>query len=573
MTVMSSTHTRPRPRRLTSALLATALLTGTAVVGSSPAFAVDQVPVASSAPDPADPAAPEVAPNPAFPVPSTHTQQAYDPEANFTSIWTRADALQLRASSDPNAPAGANSIPLETTMPEIPTDFPILLDQNGQQIWVWDTWTLTDAASDQISFKGWEVIFSLTADPNAGYAFDDRHTHARMGFFYRKADVPTADRPENGGWIYGGHVFPEGAAGAIYEDQSFSAVTEWSGSTRIMDGNKLRIFYTAVAFYRDANNVETQPADARIAQTEARIFADEDGVWMTGARDHHQVLVPDGTYYQTREQNPNVNFRDPFTFEDPAHPGKTFMVFEGNTAGDRGAVACTEADLGYQPGDPLAEDPATVTASGANFQMANVGLAVADNAALTEWTLLPPILSANCVNDQTERPQMYVQDGKYYLFTITHRHTFSRGSEADSVEPRFWYMDGPDGVYGFVGDGIRSDFQPLNGTSGLVLGNPTNLNFPVGTPAAPAPGQTANTFQSYSHYVMPGGLVESFIDSIGNPDVRRGGTLSPTVKLNITGSSSAVDRSYGNGGLGGYGDIPANRAQDVPQTPNPRPIP
>lgn len=54
---------------------------------------------------------------------------------------------------------------------------------------------------------------------------------------------------------------------------------------------------------------------------------------------------------------------------------------------------------------------------------------------------------------------------------------------------------------------------------------------------------------------MPGGLVESFIDAIG---ARRGGTLAPTVKVNISGTSTAVDRSYGSGGLGGYGDIPAN---------------
>jgi levansucrase len=30
------------------------------------------------------------------------------------------------------------------------------------------------------------------------------------------------------------------------------------------------------------------------------------------------------------------------------------------------------------------------------------------------------------------------------------------------------------------------------------------------------------------------------------------------VKLNIAGPSTSVDRTYGNGGLGGYGDIPAN---------------
>lgn len=559
---MSSNPVR-RARRSIAVTTATALLIGgAALVAPTTSVAAD---------DPSDDVT--ILREPGFPAPSLHSQKAFDIESDFTARWTRADALQIRAMSDPGAPAGENSLPEEYTMPDIPQDFPVLTEQDGTQIWVWDTWTLTDGRSNQVSFKGWEVIFALTADSTAGYTFDARHTHARMGFFYRKAGVPADQRPENGGWIYGGHVFPDGAAGAIFEDQSFSTVTEWSGSTRIMDGNKLRIFYTAVAFYRDANDQEIQPADPRIVQSEGRIFADEDGVWLTGMRDQHQLLVPDGTYYQTREQNAFVNFRDPFTFEDPKHPGKTYMVFEGNTAGQRGSVPCTEADLGYREGDPYAENPDTVTASGANFQMANVGLAVADNKALTKWHFLPPILSGNCVNDQTERPQIYIKGSKYYLFTISHRHTYARGGENDSTDPRFWYLDGPDGVYGFVGNGVRSDFQPLNEGSGLALGNPTNLNYEVGTPAAPGNGQTARSFQAYSHYVMPNGLVESFIDAIGNPDVRRGGTLAPTVRLDIAGTSAVVDRDYGDNGLGGYGDIPANRAQPVPATPDPRPLP
>jgi levansucrase len=35
--------------------------------------------------------------------------------------------------------------------------------------------------------------------------------------------------------------------------------------------------------------------------------------------------------------------------------------------------------------------------------------------------------------------------------------------------------------------------------------------------------------------------------------------LAPTVRLNINGSKIAVDTTYGKNGLGGYGDIPANK--------------
>ncbi|GAA3031769.1 glycoside hydrolase family 68 protein [Microbacterium dextranolyticum] len=533
---MTTTTRAPRRRlRRAAAIIAATAAAATLLAASPASAAVEPVPV------------------PGFPAPTAHSQQAYDPTDDFTAKWTRADARQIAAMSDPTAPSRENSLPEEYTMPTVPKDFP---DMSNDQVWVWDSWTLTDGTSNQPSFKGWEVVFSLVADRSLG--FDDRHTYARLGYFYRKANV--AERPANGGWTYGGHVFPDGASGAIFEDQSFSHQTEWSGSTRIFDGNKLRIFYTAVAFYRNEDGSNRKPYDPRIVQSEGRIFADENGVWMTGFRDQHDMLQADGTYYQNGAQNEFFNFRDPFTFEDPAHPGKTYMVFEGNTAAPRGERVCTAADMGYRAGDPYTETADEVMDRGAHYQLANVGLAVADNAALTEWTFLPPILSANCVNDQTERPQIYMKDGKYYLFTISHRGTYAAG------------IDGPEGVYGFVGDGIRSDFQPVNRGSGLALGSPSNLNFAAGKPFAPDYNQHPGQFQAYSHYVMPGGLVQSFIDTIGtSDDFVRGGTLAPTVKLDIDGSDVTVDRSYGHDGLGQWADIPSNYSHPISSASDPRP--
>ena len=519
--------------------------------------------------------------NPGWANATKHTGEAHGVDENYTAKWTRADAMQIQRVSNPNAPSGTNSMPEQYTMPEISNGFPATSDD----VWVWDTWTLTDEAAHQISYNGWEIAFSLVADRHAGYTFDDRHTHARLGFFYRKAGTQTSSADgagsSNGGWIYGGHVFPDGASGSIFEDQSFTAQTEWSGSARLMEGNKIRMFYTSVAFYNSTtggsgnndggqeNNGSSKPYDPRIVQSEGRIHADENGVWLTGFRTQHQLLVPDGKYYQTREQNPGVNFRDPFTFRDQNNPSDPteYMVFEGNSAfvreqqyvdaaakaGQNTTLAtCTEADLGYEKGDPKAETVESVNQRGAYYQLANVGLARAKNKAMTQWEYLPPLLSGNCVNDQTERPQIYFQDGKYYLFTISHRETYADG------------LQGPEGVYGFVGDGLRSDYKPLNQSTGIALGNPINLNFNPGKPYSPDFNQSPYTYQSYSHYVMPGGLVESFIDSIGgNKDGNpvRGGSLAPTVKINISGDTTSVDRTYGTNGLGGFGDVPADRAR------------
>ena len=142
------------------------------------------------------------------------------------------------------------------------------------------------------------------------------------------------------------------------------------------------------------------------------------------------------------------------------------------------------------------------------------------------------------------------EDGDLFGATVILTSRIAAKAEGGEI------LDGPDGVYAFVGKGVRSDYQPVNGGSGLALGNPTDLNTPFGAPSNILPNENPNAYQSYSHYVMPGGLVESFIDAIGT---RRGGSLAPTVRLKINGSTITVDKKYGDGGLGGYGDIPANK--------------
>lgn len=520
-----STSTRRLRRHLIGGVTAAGVLVGTLFTGTA-AVAIPES---------------ELQPGPE---PTVHTQEAYDPESDFTAKWTRADARQIKRMSDPAAPSRENSMPAEVTMPTVPQDFP---DMSNGEVWVWDTWPLTDEDGNQYSVNGHEIIFSLVADRSLG--FDERHHYAKIGYFSRPAGIPADERPENGGWTYGGLVFDEGVTGEIFEDQSFTHQTQWSGSARIFKGGEIKLFFTDVAFYRNADGSNIKPYDPRIALSVGKVHTNKNGVFFTGFDKVHDLLKADGVYYQTGEQNEFFNFRDPFTFEDPANPGETYMVFEGNTAMPREEAYCTEEDLGYQDGDPYAETVEEVNASGAPYQIANVGLAKATNKELTEWEFLPPVLSANCVTDQTERPQYVFKDGKAYLFTISHRGTYAAG------------IDGPEGVYAFVGDGIRSDFQPLNNGSGLALGNPTNLNFAGGQPFAPDYNQHPGHFQAYSHYVMPGGLVQSFIDTIGtHDDFVRGGTLAPTVKIDLDGDTSAVDYSYGDGGLGGWADIPANIA-------------
>jgi levansucrase len=400
----------------------------------------------------------------------------YAPGDDFTAVWSRAQALKVM--SDPT-----------NTKPRIPDTFPIMSDK----VWVWDTWPLTNLNTRPITYNGWNVIFSLTAPRTV--PFGDRHWYARIGFFYARDGMS---------WKYGGDVFPAG--------RSFGS-REWAGSA-VLSGDQVNMFYTASGVDHPTH---VDPSDGlqRLATASGRIHADADGVWFSGFRNHKIILEPDGKLYQTLDQSkagPIIYaFRDPFAFRDPAD-GQVYLLFEGNTGGQAGEQVCGARELGPVP-------PGHVVPPESRFYTGNIGLARATTASLRSWKLLPPLLSANCVNQQTERPHLVIDHDQYYLFTISHKFTFAPG------------LTGPDGLYGFIGDSLRSDYKPLN-ASALVLGNPAEA--PV---------------QQYSEYTMPNWLVESFIDTV--PPAIFGGTLAPTLRLAPEGSNTYFVEQLG------YGYIPA----------------
>jgi levansucrase len=455
-----------RNKRFVARIAAAVLVCGGVTVGAGPAVAQ------AGATQPPGVVTPQAVENAA----------QYKPTDNYTAVWSRAQALKVR--QDPT-----------NTSPRIPADFPVMTDQ----VWVWDTWPLADLATNVVTYRGWHVIFSLTAPRNI--FFGDRHWVARIGFFYSRDGL---------NWNYGGLVFPPGSS---------LGSREWAGSAVLLDNSQVQMFYTASG--HDNGGVNPNDPLQRLATASGRIHADNSHVWFTGFTNHKIIAEPDGRLYQTLEQSqagPIIYaFRDPWVFRNPAD-GKVYLLFEGNTGGTAGAYQCNPRDIGPVP-------PGHVVPPDARFYTGNIGLAQATTSNLRNWRLLPPLLSANCSNQQVERPHMVITNGHYYLFTISHMFTFAPG------------LTGPDGVYGFLGTALRSNFQPLNG-SALVLGNP-----------ADAP------LQQYSHFVMRNWLVESFIDTVplGNGQVRYGGTLAPTLKLTVQGANTYMT------GVFGYGYIPATR--------------
>jgi levansucrase len=232
---------------------------------------------------------------------------------------------------------------------------------------------------------------------------------------------------------------------------------EWAGSAVLGPGaGEVTLFFTAAG-----RRGEVPPTvEQRLFQTTGRLD-------VTGAppviRDwsapFESVASDDEVYVRADQaEGPPGKlkaFRDPAYFRDPAD-GRSYLLFAASLKGS-----------------PYAENGA-------------VGVARARDALLRDWELLPPLLVADGVNNELERPHVVLRDGRYHLFWSTQTHTFAASVRA-----------GPNGLYGMVAPAFGGPYVPLNG-SGLVLANPS-----------------AEPTQAYSWWVTGEGEVASFVDYWG----------------------------------------------------------
>jgi len=399
-----------------------------------------------------------------------------------TSNWTIEDASQIERTDD-------------NTAPYIEPDF----EKIAPELHVWDTWPLRNKDGSIAKVNGNYVIFSLTA--SADLLPGKRHDVATIRYFYSK----------NGqDWTLGGKAF---------ETEEAYGARQWAGSAMIEDG-ELNLFYTATG----RKGEENVSYEQRLALAKGDIQANAHDISFSNF-DHSIILEPEGKYYQTEEQSNQGDisyaFRDPWFFEDPK-TGKDYILFEGNSAG---TPAERSLDPAYIGSESFQKDYELEMEEFAKLFNGNIGIAEATNDEYTEYEALPPLLEANYVNQELERPHIVTKGDQYYLFTNTHEHKFGPN------------VDGPDGLYGFSSDELMSGYEPLN-DSGLVLANPED-----------------NAYQAYSWMVLPNGKVISFynfhdldgrnISDLGatSPEYQMnhfGGTLAPTIKLAIQNDSTKV---------------------------------
>jgi levansucrase len=254
---------------------------------------------------------------------------------------------------------------------------------------LWDMWPVQLADGTTASFDGWTLWMVLSApalpDP------DLRHHIARIRLIAERG----------GEWRDCGNALPDGLN---------PGSREWAGSALYDPASrKLTLFYT-VAGYPDE---EPKSYAQRLFQTTGTLNFSAGSASVEGWSKPAESFASDDEHYvlvNHKEGTPGFikGFRDPAYFRDP-QTGANYILFTGSLR---------QSDQAF---------------NGA------IGIARANDPQLTDWTLLPPLIAADGLNNEQERPHVIFKDGFYYLFWSTQRHVFAPDGPS-----------GPNGLYGMV---------------------------------------------------------------------------------------------------------------------------
>jgi levansucrase len=325
--------------------------------------------------------------------------------------------------------------------------------------YLWDMWPVQYLDGSTAEIYGgalWMILSSpICDDPEA------RHGMARIRLLHQNS--------QSGVWRDLGNLLPDGLN---------PGSREWAGSAFFdPEQSRVTLYFTATGHAGE----QSLSFGQRLYTTSADLSMVDDTPLLQHWSRPIECVANCGTYYmQVDEHNGAPGkikaFRDPAWFRDPA--GDDYLVF-------------------------AASMPSGGSHNGA------IAIAIADQLAAGGWRLLPPLLSADGLNNELERPHILCRDGLYYLFWSTHDFTFADG------QPK-----GPSGLYGMVAPNILGPYAPLNGT-GIVAANPEN---------APA--------QAYSWLVLDDLRVAAFIDSPDGSNFI--GTPAPMFSLKLSGDKTEL---------------------------------
>jgi levansucrase len=336
---------------------------------------------------------------------------------------------------------------------------------------LWDMWPVQLANGSIAKFDGttlWMLLSApIAADPG------DRHAVARIRFMAEREGV----------WLDCGNAMP---------DDFSPGSREWAGSSVFApEASVLTLYFTAAGRRGEVESSFEQ----RIFEASAKVTFQGGKATLTDWVTLQECFVSDNDHYVHVNQTEGIPghikaFRDPAFFRDPLD-GEEYLLFTGSLK---------RSDHAF-----------------------NGAVGIARKVA-GEWNLLPPLISADSLNNELERPHIIVKNGLYYLFWSTQRRVFA----PDGV-------DGPNGLYGMVASSLFGPYVPINGT-GLVAANPDE-----------------EPLQAYSWWVVDTLDVVSFVDHWGlehrtfesHPELIRaqfGGMPAPRFRLKLSGDRVTIDR-------------------------------
>jgi levansucrase len=335
---------------------------------------------------------------------------------------------------------------------------------------LWDCWPFETPDGRTVTLGG-QTPWVIMCAPRELHP-DLRHDVARLRLMLEK----------DGAWQDCGYLLP---------DDINPGSREWAGSTVYDDKTgHVTLFFTVAGRRGDKGKSFEQ----RLFQTTGILQRSGDHIAVIDWSAATQSVMADGVHYMVVGPGTGVpgfikGFRDPFHFHDPAN-GHDYLLFTGS---DQKSSSAFNGVIGIAEGD-----------------------------ALTGWTVLPPLVSADRVNNELERPVMRFVDGRYYVFWSTQRKVFAPD-----------ITSGPTGLYGMVADALFGPYRPLNG-SGLVAANPDE-----------------EPFQTYSWWVSDTLEVSGFIDLWGlkgkSPIADSslvpqhfGGVLAPRFRIALDGDHAHI---------------------------------
>ena len=332
---------------------------------------------------------------------------------------------------------------------------------------LWDYWPVLERDGRVATIGGGTLLMMLSApilpDPEA------RHAVARIRLVHQTSN----------GVRDLGNLFP---------DDYSPGSREWSGSAIVSAAHdRLTVFFTAAGHRGE----DIPTFDQRLFQAECSISAVDDLPVLGPFSQAEETVAADGVTY-TREMAGGgmigtiKAFRDPAWFQDPVDH-QEYIVFTASLAASSSA---------WNGG---------------------VGLAKRNGGG---WTLCNPLINADGVNNELERPHILYRRSRYYCFWSTQRKVFATECAA-----------APTGLYGMVADQMQGPWRPLNDT-GLVAANPN-----------------CSPLQAYSWLVLDDLSVLSFVDRPGlsrdpdNSTIARHhfcGTPAPRFHLRLEVSEAVI---------------------------------